>query len=364
MYAVSTPGLPPTLAGERLALGDFRTARGDVLPDAWLGYRVFGDPAAAAQHGWILVFHALTGSPDVDAWWGPLLGPGAPLDTSRHAVIAANLPGSCYGSTGPADTNGTPFPALTPEDMARIHVPLLQHLGVERLSLVTGGSLGGMVALAWGTLSPVPVDRLVVFAAPAATSAQAIAWNSAQRMAIEADSRWQGGHFARGAGPVDGLAAARAIAMITYRSGVEFDGRFGRASTRNRSRFDVEHYLRRQGEKLVERFDARSYVALMGAMDAHDLGDLALAGARTRSRVGEVVGVGIDTDILYYPSEVRSWVDAYRSVGVNARYAEISSAYGHDAFLIEWAQVSRILEGKAAGEPDAGPTGRSPDTPP
>jgi homoserine O-acetyltransferase len=192
-------------------------------------------------------------------------------------------------------------------------------------------------------MSPVPVDRLVVFAAPAATSAQSIAWNTAQRMAIEADRRWQGGHFAPGAGPADGLAAARAIAMITYRSGIEFDERFGRASTRNRARYDVEHYLRRQGEKLVERFDARSYVALMGAMDAHDLGDLALAGARTRERVGEVVGVGIDTDILYYPHEVRQWVSAYQAAGVNAKYEAIASPYGHDAFLIEWEQVGAIL---------------------
>ena len=343
MYAVTEPGQPFTGNGERLSLGDFRTSRGEVLRDAWLGYRVFGDTVAAARNGWILVFHALTGSPDVDAWWGPLLGPGAPLDTSRHAVIAANLPGSCYGSTGPAETNGTPFPALTPEDMARAHLPLLEHLGVDRLALVTGGSLGGMVALAWGTVSSVPVDRLVVFAAPAATSAQAIAWNTAQRMAIEADRRWQDGHFARGEEPVDGLAAARAIAMITYRSGIEFGERFGRGSTRQRPRYDVEHYLRRQGEKLVERFDARSYVALMGAMDAHDLGDLSVAGARTRERVSEVTGVGIDTDILYYPAEVRAWVRAYAAAGVNAKYEEISSSYGHDAFLIEWEQVGRIL---------------------
>lgn len=199
-----------------------------------------------------------------------------------------------------------------------------------------------MVALAWGALSPVPVERLVVFAAPAATSAQAIAWNAAQRMAIEADRRWQGGHFAVGAGPADGLAAARAIAMITYRSSIEFGKRFGRASTRS-AQYDVERYLRRQGEKLVERFDARSYVALMGAMDAHDVGDLAVAGRNTGQRVADVVGVGIDTDILYQPAEVRSWVSAYRHAGANARYEEITSPYGHDAFLIEFEQVGRIL---------------------
>ena len=293
---------------------------------------------------------------------GRCSGPGAPLDTSRHAVIAANLPGSCYGSTGPAETNGTPFPALTPEDMARAHLPLLEHLGVDRLALVTGGSLGGMVALAWGTVSSVPVDRLVVFAAPAATSAQAIAWNTAQRMAIEADHRWQGGHFARGEEPVDGLAAARAIAMITYRSGIEFGERFGRGSTRHRPRYDVEHYLRRQGEKLVERFDARSYVALMGAMDAHDLGDLSVAGARTRERVAEVTGVGIDSDILYYPAEVRAWVRAYRCGG---RQREIRG----DLIPVRSRRIPRLsgnrwgrccVNGKEVRVRRSSPRGRSP----
>lgn len=328
-----------------LGLGDFRTARGAVLPKAELAWRVFGDPALGRANGWIVVFHALTGSPDVDAWWGPLLGPGQALDTGRHPVLAANLPGSCYGSTGPAAYNGREFPHLSTLDLARAHQPLLRHLGVERIALATGGSLGGMVALAFGTVSPVPVDRLVVLAAPFATSAQAIAWNTAQRLAIEADPRWAGGHYAPGNGPAAGLAAARAIAMITYRSHVEFAARFGRSSTRSAGRYDVEHYLRRQGEKLVARFDARSYVALMAAMDAHDLGDPAVAAAQTRERVREVVGVGIDSDILYLPAEVRQWVEAYRAAGVSARYAEISSPYGHDAFLMEWDQLGEILRG-------------------
>jgi homoserine O-acetyltransferase len=194
----------------------------------------------------------------------------------------------------------------------------------------------------------------VGLAAPVATSAQAIAWNAAQRLAIEADPRWAGGHYAPGQGPSAGLAAARAIAMITYRSHLEFNERFGRHSTRRQGRFDVEHYLRRQGEKLVDRFDARSYVTLMAAMDAHDLGDVRSAAARTRQRVGEVVGVGIDSDILYLPSEVASWVRAYADHGVHARYDEISSPYGHDAFLMEWEQLGGILrEGrKEKGEGD------------
>jgi homoserine O-acetyltransferase len=142
---------------------------------------------------------------------------------------------------------------------------------------------------------------------------------------------------------VAGLAAARALAMITYRSGIEFDARFGRASSRVEGRFDVDYYLRRQGDKLVARFDAASYIALMRAMDLHDVGDLAAAARATAERVKTVVGVGVDTDLLYLPGEVRAWTDAYRAAGADARYREIRSASGHDAFLIEWDQVEAIL---------------------
>jgi homoserine O-acetyltransferase len=338
-----------TLAGSRvtdLDLGTLPLERGGRLDNARLRFRVLGDPAAGDANGWVLVFHALTGSADVEAWWGPLVGPGRALDTTHRPVLAANLLGSCYGSTGPlaweADT-GQRFPELTTLDLARAHVPLIEHLGIERIAVASGGSLGGMVALQWGRISPVRVDRLVVFAAPAATSAQAIAWNAAQRMAIEADPRWRDGRYPPHDGPAAGLAAARALAMITYRSAVEFEQRFGRRAARHAGRFDADHYLRRQGDKLVARFDAASYVSLMRSMDLHDAGDLRTAAAATAARVDEVIGVGIDTDILYYPAEVRAWVDAYRAAGANARYVEMASIYGHDAFLIEFDQVARLL---------------------
>jgi homoserine O-acetyltransferase len=327
-------------------IGELSTDDGEVLSNLHLRYRVLGDTRAAAQNGWILVFHALTGSADVEAWWGPLIGPGRALDTSRHAVLAANLLGSCYGSTGPAEWKAqceASFPRLTPADLARAHIPLLKHLGIERLALATGGSLGGMVALQWGRISSVPTERLVVFAAPAAASPQAIAWNTVQRMAVEADPAWNGGNYPSGRGPERGLAAARALAMITYRSAAEFQARFGRLSTRSRGVFDVEHYLRRQGDKLVARFDAASYVALMRAMDLQDVGDFAAAAQATAQQVERVIGVGIDSDILYPASEVREWVTAYQAAAGRAEYREIASLYGHDAFLIEWDQVERIL---------------------
>jgi homoserine O-acetyltransferase len=185
----------------------------------------------------------------------------------------------------------------------------------------------------------------VVFAAPAATSPQSIGWNAVQRMAIEADPAWAGGRYRPEQPPSAGLAAARALAMITYRSAAEFQARFGRTSSRAKDQFDVESYLRRQGDKLVARFDAASYVQLMHTMDLHDIGDLPAAGRETAKRVGQVIGVGIDSDILYYPAEVRDWVSAYQRAGANAEYREISSLYGHDAFLIEWDQVEEILRG-------------------
>ena len=342
MSVIATAGSPT----REFALGELTIDSGETIQGLRLRYRVLGDVEAAAENGWILVFHALTGSAEVDAWWGPLVGPGKALDTTRHAIVAANLLGSCYGSSGPLEwrtEHNRPFPELTPADLARSHLPLLEHLGVHHLALATGGSLGGMVALEWGRISSVPTDRLVVFAAPAAASPQAIGWNVVQRMAIEADPAWAGGNYPPGHGPGAGLAAARALAMITYRSGAEFEARFGRQSSRSKGLFDVEHYLRRQGEKLVARFDAASYVALMRAMDLHDVGDRAAAARQTRQRVGQVIGVGIDSDILYLPGEVREWVAAYRDGGVNAEYREIASLYGHDAFLIEWDQVERIL---------------------
>jgi homoserine O-acetyltransferase len=330
------------------AIQQLTTDEGRVLTGLRLRYRLLGDVEAAAENGWILLFHALTGSADVEAWWGPLVGPGKALDTTRHAIVAANLLGSCYGSSGPTEwrlERGEPFPELSSRDLARAHIPLLEHLGVRRLALATGGSLGGMVTLQWGRVASVPTDRLVVFAAPATASPQAIGWNAVQRMAIEADPAWAGGNYRPGRGPAAGLAAARALAMVTYRSGAEFQARFGRLTSRSGGRFDVEHYLRRQGDKLVARFDAASYVALMRAMDLHDIGDFRTAARETAARVGRVTGVGIDSDILYPAGEVRDWVAAYQAAGARADYREIASFYGHDAFLIEWDQVERILRG-------------------
>jgi homoserine O-acetyltransferase len=339
--ALPANGLP--LHQGTFALGDFQPEGGGIIRDATLSYQILGDLALGRKRGFHLVFHALTGNGRVQEWWGKLVGPGGLLDASSRPVLSANLLGSCYGSSGPAAHPDGSFPRLTTRDLARAHVALVEHLGISQLGTVTGGSLGGMVAQQWGLLTPVPIDRLIVFAAPARTGPQAIAWNAAQRLAIEADPGWHQGHYQVGDGPRAGLAAARAIAMVTYRAAQEFEQRFARRQTKQPGRYDIDYYLRRHGEKLVARFDARSYVTLMDAIDSHDVGNASVAGWTTRERVREVIGVGIDTDILYVPSEVRSWVEAYGRGGANVRYAEIETPYGHDAFLIEQGQINRLL---------------------
>lgn len=299
---------------------------GGVIRDAHLHVRTWGDPARGATHGWTLVFHALTGSAAVDEWWGPLMGPGQPLDPTYRPVVCANLLGGCYGSTGPATWGGeTPFPALVPRDLARAHDTVVAHLGITRLALAIGGSLGGMVALEYALAATVPVDHLVVIAAPARATARALGWSAAQRLALDAAPEHSGA----------GLAAARAIAMLTYRGTRGLESRFGNARAES-GRWAVEEWLAYHGSALVSRFDTATYRTLLGALDAHDVGNLPEAARCTAERVGRVTGIGISSDVLYPPSTVRAWVRAYRAGGVRARYRQLESVHGHDGFLMEW----------------------------
>lgn len=316
--------------GADFSLGDFRTRRGALLPHALLRYRIFGDAAAGRRSGWTLLFHDLLGSADADRWWSTVVGPGLSIDPAERPVLAANLLGSCFGSTGPAGPGRVPapFPELTPADLAAAHVPLLEHLGVERVALAAGLGLGGMVALEWGRTSPVPVDHLVVIAAPAASSPQSIAWHAAQRLAIEAHP--------------SGLAAAHALTVALARSPSELLARFGRVRGA-RGEFAVERFLRAEARAALARFAPASYLALLRAMDLHDLGDLPAAAAATRARCRRVTGIGLGTDLIVPPSEVRSWVRGYRAEGVDAEYVELTSIHGHDAALLEPEQLAPVL---------------------
>jgi homoserine O-acetyltransferase len=322
-----------------------RLDSGIELPDVHLAYRTWGRLHRDRSNA-VLVCHALTGSADVDAWWPDLLGPGRALDPARDFVVCSNVLGSCYGTTGPRSPRpggdgawGPDFPAITIRDIVRAQSALLDLLGIDRLRLVVGGSLGGMQVLEWGLLFPDRVEAIAPIAASARHSAWCIGLSEAQRHAIAADPAWRGGHYPADAPPRAGLAAARMIAMCAYRSPASFDVRFGRRREED-GRFAVESYLQHQGQKLVDRFDANAYVTLTRAMDSHDVGQgrdgwrAALGRVRARALV-----VSIASDVLYVPAEQRDLAAAIPG----ARLATIPSPHGHDGFLIEGAAVNDLL---------------------
>jgi homoserine O-acetyltransferase/O-succinyltransferase len=331
----------PTGTGrlESASLGSFTLQNGTTLPDLTVAYRHDGpSPDEAPQ---VLVIHALTGSADAAGdWWEPLIGEGRALDTDRIGVLCANLLGGRYGTTGPSSLHprtgrpyGPAFPAVTVVDQAEAHWRLLDALGIDELALATGGSLGGMVALEVALARPDAVHRIAPIAAPAAIGPMAVAWNHLQLQLIE--------HLGLG-----GLSLARQLAMTTYRSETDFADRFG-GSLEADGRPSIVSYLYHQGDKLVERFDPATYRILVGAMDGHDIGRGrgGLGGAIRRLAQGGVAltGIGIEGDILYGPRQVRGLVETAAQGGVSATYREITSTKGHDAFLIEWDQLTAFF---------------------
>ena len=318
---------------------------GYALEGVEVAYRTWGTLAPAGDNA-VLVCHALTGSADLDRWWGGTLGPGRAFDPERDFVICSNVLGSCYGTTGPASPRpdgagrwGPDFPVVTVRDMVRLQAELLDHLGVRRLRLVAGGSLGGMQALEWVAGFPGRAGAAVVIAAPARQSAWAIALSHAQRAAIEADPRFRDGRYPVDDPPRDGLAVARSIAMCSYRSWESLEGRFGR-DTAPGGGFQVESYLRHHGQKLAARFDANSYLTLTRAMDTHDVGrgrggvEAALAAI-----AAPVLVVAIDSDLLFPAEEQWRLVEGLP----DARLAWLASPHGHDAFLIETGEIDRLI---------------------
>jgi homoserine O-acetyltransferase len=298
---------------------------GTVLKDVRQAYYLDGT-LNAKRDNLVIVFHALTGNADAaGGWWHEVIGPGRALDTDRYAVLAPNLLGSCYGTTGPSDHANGEFPPVTPRDQARLVGLLVDELGVESPALVTGGSLGGMVSLEWALEHPRRARAVVAMAAPAAHTAYAIGWNHIQRQLVaELGER--------------GIELARQVAMMTFRTESELGTRFGRC-TAGDGGWQVTSWLDHHGRKLKDRFDAATYETLLGAMDAHDVGRgrCGVASALA-SLTGRVVAVGSRGDLLYSAEEVYHW-----SALAGAEYEEISSVHGHDAFLIEHEQVGRIL---------------------
>lgn len=347
----------------------FALEGGGLLDDAEVAYETFGTLDATASNA-VLICHALTGDSHVagpagpghptPGWWGGLVRSGGVIDLDRYFVVCVNVLGGCQGSTGPASPHpvdgrpyGSRFPVVSVRDMVRSQAAVADELGIERWHAVIGGSMGGMQALEWGVMYPERVGSLAVLASTPAATAQQIGWWSVGRRVIRLDPAWRDGDYydaADGAGPHEGLAVARMVSQITFRSDELFTGRFGRELVEPLDgfqlwqRFQVERYLEYHGDKLVRRFDANTYLVLTKAMDLHDIGrgrgGLDVAYRRLRA---PMVTVGVSSDILYPPGHSQVMAADARRAGAAASYHELVSPHGHDGFLIEARAVSDVL---------------------
>jgi homoserine O-acetyltransferase/O-succinyltransferase len=321
-----------------------RLENGAVLPHVAVTYHTFGQ-LSPTRDNVLWVCHALTANSDVPEWWPGLVGTGCHFDPSEWFIVCANVLGSCYGTTGPLTPDPVTgeaafqqFPLITIRDMVAVHEALREHLALARINTLIGGSLGGQQAVEWAVQRPEVFENLVLLATSARHSAWGIAFNEAQRLAILADPTY---HQATPAGGAAGLRAARAVALLSYRS---YDA-YGRTQTdadeTKTTDFLASSYQRYQGDKLVARFDAYSYVTLSHAMDSHHVGrgrgGIAAALGRIRART---LVLGITSDVLFPPQEQQLLARYIKG----ALYAEMDSQYGHDGFLIETAQITHFLE--------------------
>jgi homoserine O-acetyltransferase len=354
--------------------GPFRLVCGQSLAALEIGYETYGTLNADGSNA-ILVCHALTGDQHVASlnprtkkpgWWPRLVGPGLPIDPERHFIICSNVLGGCSGSTGPQSTDPATgaryamrFPVITIRDMVRAQALLLDHLGVERLYAVVGGSMGGMQALDWAVALPERVERVIAIASAARHSAQNIAFHEVGRQAIMADPAWAKGDYPDDKPPAAGLAVARMAAHITYLSEAGLTEKFGRR-LQNRAapnfnhggfgfdaEFQVESYLRHQGLAFTERFDANSYLYITRALDYFDLaadhgGSLAQAFAGSKARFAVI---SFTSDWLYPTAESRRIVRALNGAGARVSFVELDSPFGHDAFLLDSPEMNRVVDG-------------------
>jgi homoserine O-acetyltransferase/O-succinyltransferase len=335
---------------------------GGFLPEVTVAYETWGAPNAARSNA-VLVLHALTGDSHAvgpagpghatPGWWEGMIGPGAAIDTDRFFVVCPNVLGGCQGTTGPSSLGpdgghyGSQFPLITIRDQVEVEVGLADALGIDAWAGVVGGSMGGMRVLEWCVGHPERVRRAVVLAVGAGATADQIALCSLQIRAIRQDPAFAGGdYYATGARPVDGLALARGIGQVSYRTATELESRFGHLAQAEEDplkggRYAVESYLQHHGDKLAERFDANSYVVLSEAMNHHDVGRGRGGIERALGNVRAAVTVaGIASDRLY-PLELQQ--ELGRLLPGTGSVAVVESSFGHDGFLLEVEQISRIV---------------------
>jgi homoserine O-acetyltransferase len=346
----------------------FSFRSGQTLSGFTLRYETYGTLNATRDNA-ILVCHALSGdhhcagwhsaADKKPGWWNNLIGPGKAVDTRRFFVVCANVLGGCQGSTGPSSLNpetgrpyGILFPFVTIGDMVRAQKLLLDHLGILELHTVIGGSMGGMLALRFATDFPHFTRRVLAMATTGRESAQAIAFNEVGRQAIMQDPAWNRGDYAKDAGPRVGLAIARMMAHITYVSDASMDRKFGRRKKETAAgdaytfdvQFEVEGYLRHQGQSFINRFDANSYLYITRALDQFDLaqshGLLEKAFAAVEA---DALIVGFTSDWLFPPEQNRALALALLRAGKRASYAELSTDLGHDSFLLESEELYGLV---------------------
>jgi homoserine O-acetyltransferase/O-succinyltransferase len=341
-----------------------------TLQDVTVAYETWGELNKEKSNA-ILLCHAWTGDSHAagsaeegtptPGWWEGLVGPNCAIDTNKWFVVCTNSLGGCQGTTGPASNHpqdgkpyGSRFPVITVRDMVRAQVRVSDMLGIDVWHSVIGGSMGGMQVLEWAITFPHRLRTAIPIATCLQATAQQIAWGAIGRRAIRLDPKWQGGDYydaAIGEGPWQGLAIARMIAQVTFRSDNVFTDRFGRELADMDAdynglglwdKFEVENYLDHHGDKLIRRFDANSYLIIGKAMDLHDVargrGELRSAVARISA---PVLSVGISSDILYPTYQQKQIRDMINEVGGSCEYVEIESPHGHDAFLINLDQVGK-----------------------
>jgi len=349
-------------------IGDVRLERGGPLPAATIAYETWGELNADASNA-VLVLHALTGDSHLTGpagpghptagWWSGLVGDGKVLDPAEWFIVAPNMLGGCQGSTGPASLApdgrewGPRFPYLTIRDQVEAQRLFSDAIGVSRWAAVIGGSMGGMQALEWAVTHPSRVERVAILAAPPISSADQIALNSVQNEAIRSDPAFAGGDYygaPDGGGPHRGLALARRMALLNYRSPTELNDRFERSWQSGLSPlgggglFAVESYLGFHGNKFTRRFDANSYLVLTDAMNSHDIGrDRGGVAAALALATARAVVIGIDSDRLF-PVPGQQIIARHLAGNIDGDVPVVlASPFGHDAFLIEDALVSEQL---------------------
>ena len=373
MASIATTEEPQLAGGQdgmmrRSAVGEHHFEFGGYLPQVELAYESWGTLDDDRSNA-VLVMHALTGDAHVaqgDAhsagWWDGFVGPGATIDTDKYFVLAVNMVGGCNGSTGPSslDEHGVPygsrFPFVTIKDSVRLEARLAQLLGITSWHAVIGGSMGGARALEYAVEFPEQVENLVVMASCAQATAEQIAFAQVQTQSIRLDPNFNGGdYYSNGARPDAGLGLARRLAHITYRSAAELEARFGRTAQPGeqptgqldgpRGRYQVESYLDHQATKLVNRFDANSYLVLTEALMSHDVarGYESLQAALARLDKVNVVVAAVNSDRLYFP-EQSEMLAANLATPTTVHY--IDSPIGHDGFLTDASQLDGVLRSR------------------